>query len=97
MAACSILRGIVYRASCAGERVCADELVVVMRVEPSVAIAATRNSSGRVVSFCVRKIKSAATNVRFVLVWFIKFVIFIIIFISNLVYMCMCNLMLLLE
>ena len=47
MAVFSILRGIECRAHCAGERVCADKLALVMRVEVSVAIAATRNSSGR--------------------------------------------------
>ena len=55
MAACSILRGIEYRAPCADERVRADKLDVVMRVEASVAIAATRNLSGRGASFCARK------------------------------------------
>jgi hypothetical protein len=52
-----------------------------MRVEVSVAIAATQNSSGRGASFCVRKRKSAAISVRFLMFWFIKFDIFIIIFI----------------
>ena len=61
--------------------VVAGKLVVVMRVEVSVAIAATRNSSGRGASFCVRKRKSAAISVRFLMFWFIKFDIFIIIFI----------------
>ena len=61
--------------------VVAGKLVVVMRVEVSVAIAATRNSSERGASFCVRKRKSAAISVRFLMFWFIKFDIFIIIFI----------------
>jgi hypothetical protein len=61
--------------------VVAGKLVVVMRVEVSVAIAATRNSSGRGASFCVRKRKSAAISVRFLMFWFLKFDIFIIIFI----------------
>ena len=61
--------------------VVAGKLVVVMRVEVSLAIAATRNSSGRGASFCVRKRKSAAISVRFLMFWFIKFDIFIIIFI----------------
>jgi hypothetical protein len=39
---CSILRGIECRAHCAGERVCVGKLAVVMRVEVSVAIAATQ-------------------------------------------------------
>ena len=65
MAAYSILRGTEYRTPCAGERFCANKLVVVMRVDASVAIAATRNSSGRGASFCVRKRKSAAISVRF--------------------------------
>ena len=98
MAACSILRGIEYRAPCAGERVCADKLVVViMRVEASVAIAATHNLSGRSALFCVRERKSTTISVCFIVFWFIKFVIFIIIFICNPVYMCMCKLMLLSE
>ena len=81
MAACSILRGIECRAYCAGERVCVGKLAVVMRVEVSVVIAATQNSSGRGASFCVRKRKSAAINVRFLMFWFIKFDIFITVFI----------------
>ena len=81
MASCSILRGIGCRAHCAGERICAAKLAVVMRVEVSVAIAATRNSSGRGASFCVRKRNSVAICVRFLMFWFIKFYIFIIIFI----------------
>ena len=52
MAACRILRG---RANCARERVCANTIVSVLRKEVSVAIAATRNSSRRAASFCVRK------------------------------------------
>ena len=67
MVACSIMRGIECRAHCAGERVCADKLVVVMRVDVSVAIAATRNSSGRGASFCVRKRKSAVISMRFLM------------------------------
>jgi len=55
VAACSILRGIEYRDPCEGEKVCVDKLVVVMRIETSVAIAATQNSQGRVTSFCVRE------------------------------------------
>ena len=86
MAACSILRGIGCRAHCAGERICAAKLAVVMRVEVSVAIAATRNSSGRGASFCVRKRESGAIiSVRFLMFWFIKFDIFIIIFILSIV------------
>ena len=81
MASCSILRGIGCRAHCAGERICAAKLAVVMRVEVSVAIAATRNSSGRGASFCVRKRKSAAISVRFLMFWFITFANLIIIFI----------------
>jgi hypothetical protein len=65
VAACSIMRGIEHRAHCARERVCADKAVGVMRVEVSVAITATRNSSGRAVSFCVREKLSAAISVRF--------------------------------
>ena len=49
--------------------VVAGKLVVVMRVEVSVAIAATRNSSGRGASFCVRK-KTAEISVRFLMFWF---------------------------
>ena len=85
MAACSILRGIGCRAHCAGERICAAKLAVVMRIEVSVAIAAALNSSGRGASFCVRKRKSAAISVRFLMFWFIKFAIFSIIFISLIV------------
>ena len=81
MVVCSILRGIDCRAHCAGERVCVGKLAVVMRVDVSVAIAATQNSSGRGASFFVRKRKSAAISVRFLMFWFIKFDIFIIIFI----------------
>jgi len=44
-------------ARCAEDRDCAEKLVGVMRVEMSVAIAATRNSSGRGASFYVRKKK----------------------------------------
>ena len=82
MAACSIVRGIECRAHCAGEKVCAYKLVVVMRVEVSVAIAASRNSSGRGASFSVRKGKLAPISVRFLMFWFIKLAIFIILFIS---------------
>ncbi len=81
MVVCSILRGIECRAHCAGERVCVGKLSVVTRVEVSVAIAATQNSSGRGALFCVRKRKSGAISVRFLMCWFIKFDIFIMIFI----------------
>ncbi len=65
MVACSIMRGIECMAHCAKERVCADKAARVMRVEVSVAIAATRNSWGRAVSFCVREKASAAISVCF--------------------------------
>ncbi len=81
MAACNILRGIECRARCAGERVCANKLALVMRVEASLAIAATRNSSGRCASFCVRKRKPAAISVRSRMFYFMKFAICIIILI----------------
>ncbi len=55
MTTCSVMRGIECRAHCAIERVCANKAVGVMRAEVSVAIAATRNSSGIDVLFCVRE------------------------------------------
>ncbi len=80
VAACRNLRGLGGRAHCAGERFCADKLARVMRLEVSVEISATRNSSGGA-SFCVRKRKSAAISVRFLMFWFITFANLIIIFI----------------
>ncbi len=76
MAACSITKGIECRAHCARKRVCADKAVGIMRVEVSVAIAATRNSSGRAVSFSVREKISAAISVRYSVFLYIEFVFF---------------------